>query len=65
MAQASGSILTLTNDRIELIDVDDVLYKQGLVQAMLGVGSITIRRAIFSNRNWFWLVSIKCVRSPT
>lgn len=38
-----AGILTLTNDRIELIDVDDVLYKQGLVQAMLGVGDITIK----------------------
>lgn len=38
-----AGILTLTNDRIELIDVDDVLFKQGLVQAMLGVGDITVK----------------------
>ena len=44
-----AGILTLTNDRIELIDVDDVLYKQGLVQAMLGVGNITIKSSDVSN----------------
>lgn len=30
-------------DRIELIDIDDVNYRQGPVQAVLGVGNIKIR----------------------
>ena len=30
-------------DRIELIDIDDVNYRQGPIQAMMGVGNITIR----------------------
>ena len=30
-------------DRIELIDIDDVNYRQGPIQAILGVGNITIR----------------------
>ena len=29
-------------DRIELIDIDDVVYRQGPIQALLGVGNITI-----------------------
>jgi hypothetical protein len=29
-------------DRIEVIDIDDVTYEQGLVQRMLGVGTIRI-----------------------
>lgn len=35
-------ILLRTTDRIELIDVDDLSFSQGLVQRMLGVGTITI-----------------------
>ncbi len=27
-------------DRIEVIDIDDVTYEQGIVQRMLGVGTI-------------------------
>ena len=30
-------------DRIELIDIDDVNYRQGPIQAILGVGNITIK----------------------
>lgn len=30
-------------NRIELIDIDDVMYEQGPVQAMMGLGTITIR----------------------
>lgn len=30
-------------DRIELIDIDDVMYKQGPIQALLNVGNITIK----------------------
>ena len=35
-------ILVRNMDRIELIDIDDVTYRQGIVQAMLGVGDIKI-----------------------
>jgi uncharacterized membrane protein YdbT with pleckstrin-like domain len=35
-------ILVRTTDRIELIDIDDVAFSQGLVQRMLGVGMIRI-----------------------
>lgn len=35
-------ILVRKMDRIELIDIDDVTYRQGIVQAMLGVGDIKI-----------------------
>ncbi len=38
----SAGILRRTTDRIELIDVDDVSFEQGIVQRMLGVGSIKI-----------------------
>ncbi|HAN96822.1 MAG TPA: hypothetical protein DCQ98_05045 [Planctomycetaceae bacterium] len=44
-----AGILNRTNDRIELIDVDDVIYKQGIVQAMLGVGDVSIRSSDVSN----------------
>jgi len=44
-----AGILKRTNDRIELIDIDDVLFKQGIVQAMLGVGNITISSSDVSN----------------
>lgn len=36
-------ILVRTSNRIELIDIDDVTYKQGPIQSMLGVGNIMIR----------------------
>lgn len=35
-------ILMRVTDRIELIDIDDISFSQGLVQRMLGVGHITI-----------------------
>lgn len=35
-------ILMRVTDRIELIDIDDISFSQGLVQRMLGVGTITI-----------------------
>ena len=35
-------ILTRTTDRIEVIDMDDVTFKQGLVQRMFGVGKVVI-----------------------
>jgi len=36
-----GILKRITN-RIEVIDIDDVTFSQGLIQRMLGVGSITI-----------------------
>jgi len=35
-------ILLRKVDRVELIDVDDVTYRQGVVQSMLGVGDLQI-----------------------
>jgi uncharacterized membrane protein YdbT with pleckstrin-like domain len=35
-------ILRRTTDRIEVIDIDDVTYVQGVVQRMVGVGTIKI-----------------------
>lgn len=35
-------ILTRRSDRIELIDIDDVTFEQGLVERMFGVGKIKI-----------------------
>jgi membrane protein YdbS with pleckstrin-like domain len=37
-----AGLLIRTSDRIELIDVDDVTYRQGPIQALLGVGTVTI-----------------------
>ena len=36
-------IVIRSNNRIELIDIDDVSYKQGPIQALLNVGDIVIR----------------------
>src|SRR5687768_11802905 len=35
-------LLSATTDRIELIDVDDITYHQGVVERMLGVGKIQL-----------------------
>lgn len=35
-------ILTRTTDRIDVIDIDDVTFKQGIVERMLGVGTIKL-----------------------
>jgi membrane protein YdbS with pleckstrin-like domain len=37
-----AGILVRRSDRIEVIDMDDVSYTQGIIQRMLGVGTITI-----------------------
>lgn len=37
-----AGILMRTTDRIEVIDIDDVSYTQGIIQRMLGVGKIKI-----------------------
>jgi hypothetical protein len=35
-------ILTRTTDRIEAIDIDDITWKQGLVERLTGVGTVKI-----------------------
>jgi membrane protein YdbS with pleckstrin-like domain len=37
-----SGILTRTSDRIEMIDIDDVTFSQGIVERMLNVGSIKL-----------------------
>jgi len=37
-----AGIFTRMSDRIELIDIDDVSCKQGIIQAMMGVGTVII-----------------------
>ncbi|MEQ8785050.1 MAG: PH domain-containing protein [Pirellulaceae bacterium] len=37
-----SGILSRTSDRIEVIDIDDVTFTQGLVERMVNVGTITI-----------------------
>ena len=37
-----AGILRRTTDRIEVIDIDDVTYEQGLIERMVGVGTIKI-----------------------
>lgn len=37
-----SGILSVTTDRIEAIDMDDVSFKQNVVERMVGVGTITI-----------------------
>jgi membrane protein YdbS with pleckstrin-like domain len=37
-----NGVLVRKTDRIEVIDIEDVSYTQGIVQRMLGVGTITI-----------------------
>lgn len=56
-----AGLLVRTSDRIELIDIDDVTYRQGPVQAMLGVGMITIRSSDTSHPQLV-LVGIQDVR---
>ena len=38
----AAGLLWRTNDRVELIDVDDVTYRQGPVERVFGVGSILV-----------------------
>ena len=38
-----SGILKRGTDRIEVIDIDDVTYEQGIIQRLLGVGKIRIR----------------------
>jgi len=35
-------ILSRTTDRIEVIDMDDITYRQGFIERMLGIGTIRI-----------------------
>lgn len=38
----TSGILVRTTDRIDVIDIDDVSYTQGIVQRILGVGTINL-----------------------
>ena len=38
----AAGLLWRTNDRVELIDVDDVTYRQGPVERLFGVGTIIV-----------------------
>lgn len=38
----TSGIFVRTTDRIDVIDIDDVAYTQGLIQRMLGVGTISL-----------------------
>jgi uncharacterized membrane protein YdbT with pleckstrin-like domain len=38
----TSGILVRTTDRIDVIDIDDVSYSQGLIQRMLGVGTVNL-----------------------
>ncbi|MCA9103447.1 MAG: PH domain-containing protein [Planctomycetales bacterium] len=44
-----SGILRRTTDRVELIDMDDISYTQGIVDRMLGVGTVTIRSSDVSD----------------
>jgi membrane protein YdbS with pleckstrin-like domain len=44
-----SGLLAVTTDRIELIDVDDIVFHQGLVERMVGVGTIRIRSSDVSH----------------
>ncbi len=44
-------ILTRTTDRIEVLDIDDVTFSQGLVQRILGVGTIILSSSDRSHPN--------------
>jgi membrane protein YdbS with pleckstrin-like domain len=42
-------IIVRTNNRIELIDIDDVMFRQGPIQAALNVGNIIVRSSDVSH----------------
>lgn len=42
-------ILVQTTNRVELIDVDDVMFKQGPIQLLLNVGTITVKSSDVSH----------------
>jgi len=42
-------ILIRTMNRVELIDIDDVIYRQGPIQSLLRVGDITIKSSDVSH----------------
>jgi uncharacterized membrane protein YdbT with pleckstrin-like domain len=54
-------ILSQKTDRIEIIDVDDVSFEQGLVQRMFGVGSIKVMSSDKTHPE-FWMRGIDDVR---
>jgi len=54
-------ILSRVNDRIEVIDMDDITFKQGLIDRMVGVGSILISSSDKSTPE-FWIYGIDNVQ---
>jgi uncharacterized membrane protein YdbT with pleckstrin-like domain len=46
----SRGILIRTVDRIDVIDIDDVSYVQGIIQRILGVGTIQLQSSDRSHR---------------
>lgn len=55
-------LLVRKADRIELIDIADVTYRQGPVQAILGVGNILVTSSDKTHPN-LWLKGIADVRT--
>ena len=47
--QHENGLLWRTVDRVELIDIDDVTYRQGPVERLLGVGTIVIASSDTTN----------------
>jgi uncharacterized membrane protein YdbT with pleckstrin-like domain len=48
----SGVLRRITN-RIEVLDMDDITFEQGLVERMLGVGSIRVHSSDVSHPELF------------
>ena len=57
-----SGILTRVSDRIEVIDIDDVTYHQGVIERMVGVGSIKITSSDKTHPE-LWLRGIENVKS--
>ncbi len=53
-------VLTRTTDRIEVIDIDDLTYQQGLFERLVNVGRIEIRSSDQSNPI-FWVEGVENV----
>ncbi len=50
-----NGILVQTTDRIETIDIDDVTYTQGIIQRILGVGTIKLSSSDHTHPEFFML----------
>jgi len=56
-----SGILTRVSDRIEVIDIDDVTYYQGVVERLVGVGSIKVNSSDRTHPE-LWLRGIENVQ---